>query len=180
MSQTLVVVDDDKIEYFEERVPNVISFETYLKDYPKRNEAKQSLINLCDAQQYLSKGYYCSLLAEARRHSVLPSVKTVNLIRQLANEEYVFLNRSEQLHLTPEMHGSKVMSYFGKSSLPELQKLSNRIYSKYPVPILCLTLYFDGGKYRVLIASMPFRALNSEEQENFTHNLMACLHTGKT
>jgi glutathione synthase/RimK-type ligase-like ATP-grasp enzyme len=33
---------------------------------------------LCRSYRYLSVGYYCSLLAEARRHRVIPSVRTLN------------------------------------------------------------------------------------------------------
>lgn len=64
---------------------DVITFEQYLQDYPKRNETKTRVINLCDTEHYLSRGYYCSLLAEARKHKVLPSVSTINDLRNLAN-----------------------------------------------------------------------------------------------
>ncbi|HEX4975762.1 MAG TPA: RimK-like ATPgrasp N-terminal domain-containing protein, partial [Pseudomonadales bacterium] len=85
MYKTIVVVDSDDTEiqsYFEkDPVLLVISFQRYLTDYPKLNEPKTRVINLCDTAHYLSKGYYCSLLAEARQHKVLPSVKTVNDLR---------------------------------------------------------------------------------------------------
>ncbi|MDW7547706.1 RimK-like ATPgrasp N-terminal domain-containing protein [Pseudoalteromonas peptidolytica] len=44
---------------------NVVTFETYLQEYPKLGESKLRVINLCDCDRYLSQGYYCSLLAEA-------------------------------------------------------------------------------------------------------------------
>src|SRR4051812_38415758 len=37
-----------------------------------------TVINLCRSYKYLSVGYYCSLLGEARGQVVLPSVKTIN------------------------------------------------------------------------------------------------------
>ena len=59
----------------------VITFDQYLKDYPKRDEPRTRIINLCDTEYYLSRGYYCSLLAESRQHRVLPSVNTINDLR---------------------------------------------------------------------------------------------------
>ncbi|TNF06342.1 MAG: carboxylate--amine ligase, partial [Gammaproteobacteria bacterium] len=66
MSNLLLVVDnltDIQGVGVDDRV---ITFEQYLEDHPKKDEKKLSLINLCDSEKYLSRGYYCSLLAEAR------------------------------------------------------------------------------------------------------------------
>ena len=35
------------------------------------------IVNLCRSYRYCSTGYYCSLLAEARRHKIVPSVRTI-------------------------------------------------------------------------------------------------------
>ena len=65
MLNTLIVVDDETLS------PNsqlaTIGFEQYLSDYPKKDERKTRVINLCNTEAYLSRGYYCSLLAEARQ-----------------------------------------------------------------------------------------------------------------
>ena len=45
-------------------------------EYADRRELR--VLNLCRSYRYLSVGYYCSLLAEARGHKVLPSVRTIN------------------------------------------------------------------------------------------------------
>ena len=44
----------------------------------KNSDERIKIINLCRNYKYLSNGYYCSLLAEARGHSVIPSVKAIN------------------------------------------------------------------------------------------------------
>ena len=79
MHKTLIVVDD--ITGFAISDQTVLTFQDYLDDFPKRNEPKTRVINLCDTSRYLSQGYYCSLLAQARQHRVLPSVKTINDLR---------------------------------------------------------------------------------------------------
>lgn len=78
MITTLIVVDSlDDFVGLNVGVP-LLDFETYLANYPKIGERKTRVINLCSTNKYLSKGYYCSLLAEARHHKVLPSVNTIN------------------------------------------------------------------------------------------------------
>ena len=51
-----------------------------LSGKPEYSSAGRNLrvLNLCRSYRYLSVGYYCSLLAEARRHRVIPSVRTLN------------------------------------------------------------------------------------------------------
>ena len=39
------------------------------------------IINLCKSYQYQSLGYYVSLLAEARKHKVLPGISTIQDLR---------------------------------------------------------------------------------------------------
>jgi glutathione synthase/RimK-type ligase-like ATP-grasp enzyme len=120
--KTLIVVDNNE-QALAQSFENVISFNQYLRDYPKHNEPKTRIINLCDSSQYLSKGYYCSLLAEARKHQVLPSVKTINALR------------SGQ---TPMLNIDSIDGeiYFG-NALNELQsKAAKSVFKQYPAPIL--------------------------------------------
>ena len=78
MASTLLVVDDlsDWSPYYPSE--RVISFEQYLAGERVSAEQRVRVINLCGSYAYLSDGYYCSLLAEARNHHVIPSVKVIN------------------------------------------------------------------------------------------------------
>ena len=69
MLNTLFVLDDESSS--SEYPLNTISFDAYLREYPKMDEPRMRIINLCDTERYLSQGYYCSLLAEARQHQEL-------------------------------------------------------------------------------------------------------------
>jgi hypothetical protein len=75
MARTLLVVDDlaDWNPYYPS--DHVITFETYLATAQDESHQRVRVINLCSSYRYLSDGYYCSLLAEARGHHVIPSVK---------------------------------------------------------------------------------------------------------
>ncbi|WP_286876412.1 RimK-like ATPgrasp N-terminal domain-containing protein, partial [Marinimicrobium sp. UBA4509] len=64
MSRLLIVVESaqDWAPYFPSE--QVITFDDYLQLPPAKTN-RTRVINLCRKFSYLSKGYYCSLLAEA-------------------------------------------------------------------------------------------------------------------
>ena len=122
MFKTLIVVDNNE-QTLAQSFENVITFNTYLRDYPKQNEPKTRIINLCDSSQYLSKGYYCSLLAEARKHQVLPSVKTINALRS---------GQAPMLNVG-QIDGTL---YFGNTQNDLQSKAAKSVFKQYPTPIL--------------------------------------------
>ncbi len=68
---------------FELAGSSVTNARTYLADAP-RASVDARVINLCRSDRYQGRGYYVSLLAEARGHLPLPDVKT---IEDLKSEE---------------------------------------------------------------------------------------------
>ena len=166
MYKTLIVVDNEDLA-LSEHFPGVISFETYLREYPKQNEPKTRIINLCDTSTYLSKGYYCSLLAEARNHTVLPSVKTINAIRTMVGEDLLpFQSRMKGVPQTE--WPLTVNMYFGRVADPRLQNLASQIFTKFPAPILEVTLEKD---LKLTIKRCSFNALDAQQQEVFIEQM---------
>ncbi|MDQ9090598.1 RimK family protein [Pseudoalteromonas haloplanktis] len=150
MFKTLIVVDNNE-QSLAHSFENVITFNTYLRDYPKHNEPKTRIINLCDSSQYLSKGYYCSLLAEARKHQVLPSVKTINALRS-----------GQTLMLSIGVLTDAV--YFGQA-VNELQnKAAKSVFKQYPAPIL----FVD---QQGLLKQGSLASLNAEQHHEFVAKL---------
>ena len=78
MARTLLVVDNlsDWAPYYPSE--QLITFEDYLAGELIASDQRVRVINLCRSYYYLSDGYYCSLLAEARGHKVIPSVKVLS------------------------------------------------------------------------------------------------------
>lgn len=78
-SQVVIIVErkEDWASYFPS--DDVMSAQEYLEQ-PLESEAgkRVQVINLCRSYKYLGHGYYCSLLAEARGHKVIPSVRTIS------------------------------------------------------------------------------------------------------
>ncbi len=142
MHNTLIVTDD--ITLFSDTDLAVMSFDDYLADFPKLNEPKTRVINLCDTNKYLSQGYYCSLLAQARSHRVLPSVNTINDLRlDPTGKGAVRISLPEKFVL-PEGVGLPATFYvlFGRSNAPHFKDIANKAFNQYPSPILQLTLHF--------------------------------------
>jgi glutathione synthase/RimK-type ligase-like ATP-grasp enzyme len=175
MHKTLIVVDDLN-ELPELAHLDLISFDRYLRDFPKRDEPRTRIINLCDTQQYLSKGYYCSLLAEARKHKVLPSVKTINQLREEGGEdedqELMFVG---QLVLDKDTPASQVPEtltlFFGAADAPGMEKLARRLFERFPAPILKVILTVANDSVRVKVRYSSYASLDEAERVRFIEAL---------
>ncbi len=154
MSDTLIIVDN-KADW-EPYCPseNVITFEEYLnRNYPvsasndKDKNLRIRVINLCRNNRYLSEGYYCSLLAEARGHSVIPSIRTLNDLGQKALYRLELNATPALLTKKPPPKGAEnslqVISFFGTTVEPEYSELGRKLFELFPCPILEITLAFE-------------------------------------
>jgi glutathione synthase/RimK-type ligase-like ATP-grasp enzyme len=163
--KTLIIVDDDQFAQ-QAAYENLISFETYLRDYPKLNEAKTRLINLCDTEKYLSKGYYCSLLAESRKHLVFPSVKTINAMRGkscVITFDQLGLSKKEVDVLSRDMLCDSFLVFMGFSETPQRQKMAARVFRHYSIPIIKVSIHEN----EIHVIGEAFSALLDEQQKNF-------------
>ncbi len=167
MYKTLIVVDNDSLT-LGENPAEVISFDTYLAEYPKHNEPKTRIINLCDTQHYLSKGYYCSLLAEARNHNVLPSVKTINDLRHLNGEaEALVPYRSYLLDAELEPVAQEHLLYFGHCDHDALQPLAKRLFKDFQAPLLKVILKPQDTQWQLSIEHCSVNGLEGEQEQTF-------------
>ena len=141
MPKTLIV--SDELSELESSDYHAISFETYLRDYPKKDEPKTRVINLCDASNYLSQGYYCSLLAEARQHQVMPSVRVINSLRQKQG------NIKQRINITnlglKGFDDETVYLFFGATQNRTLDKVATHIFRNFTAPILKVTFVREGS-----------------------------------
>jgi glutathione synthase/RimK-type ligase-like ATP-grasp enzyme len=135
MTTTLFIVDDEFP--FACGSMRSISFEDYLRDYPKLGEPKTRIINLCDTERYLSKGYYCSLLAEARRHQVLPSIKVINALR---SEGSLWIGNPTSDKAAALSENQPHIICIGETADSRVKKLAARVFREFPAPLLEMTL----------------------------------------
>jgi hypothetical protein len=77
MPDWVILVDSPKDFPNADTPHKVISTRDYLARANLFRGARPKIINLSRSFAYQSRGYYCSLLAEARGHGIIPSVETV-------------------------------------------------------------------------------------------------------
>jgi len=134
MLKTLFVMDNPATTTLD-----AISFETYLNDYPKKGEPKTRVINLCDTRRYLGQGYYCSLLAEARRHQAMPDISTINAMRD--GTACIWLDQATLTKLEIAVDDqSEHLVCMGECAQPAYSKLATRAFSEYPCPVFEMQL----------------------------------------
>ncbi len=140
MSRLLIVVEKASDWSAYHPSANVITALDYLK-LPLEGSERTQVINLCRSFKYLGLGHYVSLLAEARGHKVLPSVRAINDLRRrsLYGIDIEDLN-AKLIRFFPE--GSRdatdfgLLVYFGQTSYAPLADLARQIFETFPCPIL--------------------------------------------
>ena len=176
MSQLLVVVDSlkDWAPYFP--AEDVITFDDYLSRQDGKKKTRTRVINLCRSYKYLSKGYYCSLLGEARDHHVMPSLRVINDLNQkslytLHLDDLTELNDRE-LHDSDEDKEITFITYFGSTPDMEFKTLAKDLFEKFPCPILEVSLRFsDRWQITELQALSPSDLKTDEQQTEFANAL---------
>ncbi len=159
MSTTLVVLDSDLITL--QASLNSISFEGYLHDYPKINEPKTRVINLCDTETYLSKGYYCSLLAEARNHQVLPSIKVINSLR---NGRSIWLDGFDDLiQVDTDNEDQAQFVCMGEVADERYRIIASKVFQEVPAPLLKIFITPELSGIRVDVTRFGFPELDAEQ-----------------
>src|SRR4051812_50056746 len=79
-----VIVTDHRQEWFELPVATVLTARSYLEEPESGGDVSVRVLNLCRPGRYQGRGYYVSLLAEARGQRPLPDVKTVEDLKSEA------------------------------------------------------------------------------------------------
>ncbi|MFO1506942.1 MAG: RimK family protein [Lysobacterales bacterium] len=153
----------------------VVTAQDYLKE-PAGDDERTQVINLCRSYKYLGTGYYVSLLAEARGHKVIPSVRTINDLRRrsLYGLDVDDLNQKLQNFLpaggrdTTELG---VLLYFGETSYPSLEDIARQIFEAFPSPIL--RIEFERERFWQIAAIKPssLHTLSDPQEDAFAQAL---------
>ncbi len=181
MSRLLIVVDraKDWAPYYPSE--DVLTFDQYLQ-FTAPASSRVRVINLCQSARYLSRGYYCSLLAEARGHHVVPSVMTLNDLSrkglfslQLEELDASVINWLEASgsEIDPSVdeknatHEVRIRTYFGQAEHPDLKPVARALFDRFPCPVL--EVVFRRGKSWQIASMKPGcpADLKGKEQDDF-------------
>jgi glutathione synthase/RimK-type ligase-like ATP-grasp enzyme len=159
------------------RLP-VVSARDYLSGGAYSSHKQLRVINLCRGYRYLSIGYYCSLLAEARGHKVIPTVRT---IQDLSSRDIYRLETEELDALVQKLLSRRkkalqptayeLMSFFGQCDVKELQPLTRVVFETFRCPILRIEFRLQGTWRIGAIKALPIGALSPDQEETFFRSL---------
>ena len=129
------------------------------------------IVNLASDYRYLSTGYYCSLLAEARSQRIIPSVRTIEDLSRKTIYGLTTRNLSRLArHLSPDDESTRHLtfySYFGFSPRKGGGELCRQLFEHFPAPILKIELALRKEWEVSRLTLVPLRRLPSSEQDNF-------------
>ncbi|ASK33527.1 RimK family protein [Alloalcanivorax mobilis] len=177
MSQVIILVDDpaDWAAYYPTR--HLLSARDYLQAaQPVCTDKKVQVINLCRSYKYLSPGYYCSLLAEARGQRVMPSVRTVNDLSRKALYGLHFGHFETALDKVMKKQGGDATEltltlYFGHTEQEGLGELGRQIFDQMPCPILRVSFRRRDGWSLASIRTVTLKQLKGKEEDAFARAL---------
>ncbi|GAL68085.1 RimK family protein [Jejuia pallidilutea] len=145
MQKYIVVNQPEKWNFLVENI-TVISSQDYLTNPKYALLKKARIFNLCKEYNYQSKGYYVSLLAEAREHLPIPTVKNIvdlknlKLVRIVSDEFDDIIQKSLKNIKSQEF----VLSiYFGQNVARKYKELSNLFYKHFQVPFFRVKFSFN-------------------------------------
>src|SRR5215207_10945446 len=147
--KTLVVAAQNH-EWLQIPEATVLTARCYLTEPEGGNAGTVRVLNLCRTGRYQGRGYYVSLLAEARGQRPVPDVKT---IEDLRSEAYV---RALDAEIQPLVHETlhhdeserfQLDVYLGKH--PTHQALAEQLFARVRAPLLRVVFARAEGSWRL-------------------------------
>ncbi|MEH6408461.1 MAG: RimK family protein [Leeuwenhoekiella sp.] len=145
MNKFLVVDNPKTWDFLGENI-QVVSAQEYLTNPEYSKIKKGRIFNLCKDYSYQSKGYYVSLLAEARGHLPLPTIKnlvdlrTPKLVRIVSDEFDELIQHSLKNIKSKEY----VLSiYFGQNVASKYKELSAMFHKHFQIPFLRIKFVYN-------------------------------------
>src|SRR5215213_9332879 len=145
-----LIVTDQKQTWFEVPDASVLTARRYLAEPDSGNQGTVRVLNLCRTGRYQGRGYYVSLIAEARGQRPVADIKT---IEDLRSEAYVHAIQAEIQPLVHEtLHHDdsarfQLDVYLGKHS--SHQALAEQLFAKVRAPLLRALFVRAEGSWRL-------------------------------
>jgi glutathione synthase/RimK-type ligase-like ATP-grasp enzyme len=135
------------------------------------------VLNLCRSYKYLSTGYYCSLLAEARGHRVLPTVRTINDLSKKSIYSLDFssidtaLRRCLARSMKPATDSVGLDIFFGYCEVAESAELCRHLFEVFRMPLMRVELKLLGNWQVTAVRPLHLHSLDPKQEEQFVDGL---------
>ena len=140
--QKLIIVENPDHWQFNIYDAEVITPAKYISAETYQQFKGLKVLNLCKSYQYQSLGYYVSLLAEARKHKVLPGISTIQDLRfpSILREDFLDFDDLIQTSFKNEKTDRVEFDiYFGITQHDHLNKLAKQLFQYIQAPSLSAT-----------------------------------------
>jgi glutathione synthase/RimK-type ligase-like ATP-grasp enzyme len=147
----LVVVNHPRDWPFAIEGTRVVSAREYLTDAAYTESLSARIVNLCRTDRYQGRGYYVSLLAEARGHRAIPEVKTLGDLQARHLDQLLGSHFIEQLQRALDASGDAsctVDSWFGRDPQRCNDALAQQLFSTLRIPLLRAQFERIDGRWR--------------------------------
>jgi glutathione synthase/RimK-type ligase-like ATP-grasp enzyme len=164
----------------------VVHVDDYLTSEEYLTQKNILVINLCRSYRYLSVGYYCALLAEARRHRVIPSVKCMLDLSSKSMYSLDAINLEEQVRRGFRKHSLdggadefEMDIMLGRCRHESLRDLARQIFEFFPCPLLRVRFRLQGGWHINSIKPLPIHRLDEDALVQFREALSSYIKRRK-
>lgn len=165
MNVYLVSNHDEMLrKWFDDSI-TIISARDYITNPDLVSGRNVKVYNLCSDIGYQQQGYYVSLLAEARRHKVVPGVGTWRDFndKTMVVQQVAELDDLIQKSLAPLQSDTFVLSiYFARNLAKRYDKLCSHIFGLFPAPLMRAHFQLQDGRWR-LKQLLPLSVANIPE-----------------
>ncbi len=147
----------------------IISSREYLTNPEFSQIKKARIFNLCKDYSYQSKGYYVSLLAEARGHLAIPTVKNIvdlgepKLVK-IVSEEFDDLIQQSLKNIKSQEFTLSI--YFGQNVAAKYRELSAMFFRHFQIPFLRVKFNFSTRWNIKSIKAISEAEIPSEHKES--------------
>ena len=141
MQKLIVVENPDHWQFALDEV-EVLTPAKYISGEVYQQTKGLKVINLCKSYQYQSLGYYVSLLAEARKHKVLPGIVTIQDLRfpSILREDSQDFDELIQSSFKNEKSDKVEFDiYLGITQNEQLNRLAKQLFQYIQAPSLSAT-----------------------------------------
>lgn len=174
----IIIVDQLSDWHSDYPTANLVVANDYLSQPEKFRNKGLHIINLCRSYRYLKSGYYCSLLAEARQHKIIPSVRTIT---DLSKKSIYQLNVEDldnliqrvlaKQHANQDQNQLSINIFFGQSQDKELQEIARQLFEFFRTPLLMVEFRRQQRWTIKQIKGLHINDLSPEQQTFFTEGL---------
>ncbi len=134
-----IVVNQTREWPAETQGATIVSARSYLTDPMFAENRTARVLNLCRTDRYQSRGYYVSLLAEARGHRPVPEVKTIEDLHNGDPAHFMSAGFSQQIQRALSSNASlhcELDSYFGHDPAGVYESLAQQLFGVFRAPLL--------------------------------------------